>query len=235
MTEVAPVSSSAQLSLLPWLLGWPDATDRTGFAAGLHAGSCLGIGWALRADLRSLDAGTAALLAATTLPAAAAGLVLSDTVEARLGRPGPTAALLALAGVALWRADRTAACRPVGPRQAAAAAAAQVLALAPGVSRSGATVTALRGLGVGRAEAVRFSMLMSLPVTGGAAALSLARRGRPAPGVLVGAPVAAVAGALATQVAVRRGDMLLSGAALYRLGLAAAVAVRLAQQRRTLP
>ena len=233
IAEVVPVSSSAQLSLLPWLLGWPAADDRTGFAAGLHAGSCVGIGWALRHDLRALDTRTAGLLAATTVPAALAGATLADAVERRLGRPGPTAALLALAGLVLWRADLAPGTRPVGPRAAAVASLAQVLALAPGVSRSGATLTALRSCGVDRDDAIRFSLLMSLPVTAGAAVLSLARTRRPAPGVLLGAPVAALAGAVVTDSVRRRGAAVAPVAALYRVGLAAAVAVRLGQQRRT--
>lgn len=154
-------------------------------------------------------------------------------VEARLGGPGPTAALLAGAGIALWAADRRPGGHVVRPGDAAVAAFAQVTALAPGVSRSGATLTALRACGVGRGQALRFSLQMSLPVTAGAAGLSLVRARRLAPGVTVGAPVAAVTAALASRLALRRADTLMSGAALYRLGLAAAVAVRLHRMRRT--
>ena len=228
-----PVSSSAQLTLLPWLLRWPVPSNATTFAAGLHAGSCLGIGVALRRELLGLDRRTLALLAATSLPAAAAGLLAGDRVEQRLGRPGPIALLLAGAGAVMWAADR----RPervadVGPRQAAVAAAAQVFALAPGVSRFGATVTALRCMQVERAEAQRFSLLMSLPVTAGAAALTLARtprEGLVGP-LLVGAPIAALTGGLAAanRSAVKRA----TGPAAYRLALAAVVASRLRRHRR---
>lgn len=231
VAEVAPVSSSAQLALLPWLLGWPPPQDRTGFATGLHAGSCLGIALALRPW--DLDRRTALLLAGTTVPAAVAGLALADVVEARLGRPAPTAGLLAGAGIALWAADRRPGSHGVRPGDAAVAAVAQVVALAPGVSRSGATLIALRTRGVDREQALRFSLQMSLPVTAGAAGLSLARARRLAPGVTVGVPVAAVTAVLATRLALRRADTLISGAALYRLGLAAAVAVRLHRMRRT--
>jgi undecaprenyl-diphosphatase len=219
------VSSSAQLTLLPWLLRWPPPADRTTFAAGLHAGSCAGLAVALRADLRALDRRTAATLVLSTLPAAAAGLVLQDTVEARLGRPGPTAALLAGAGALLWWADRRPQTRAVGAREATAAALAQVAALAPGVSRSGATLTALRALGVRRDEAMRFSLLMSLPVTAAAAGrtvLRARRRPRVVPTALAG--LAALGTAATLDRASRR---LVSGAALYRLALAAAVVRRL--------
>jgi undecaprenyl-diphosphatase len=223
------VSSSAQLTLLPWLLGWEQQGDRTTFAAGLHAGSCAGVAWALRADLRALDARTAVLLAATSVPAAVAGLLAADVVESRLGRPPQLAALLAGAGALLWIADRQPEeAATVGARQAAGAALAQVVALAPGVSRAGATLTVLRAAGVERVAATRFSLLMSLPVTAGAAALTLARARRPPLRELaVGVPVAAVAAAAAATAQERRPGRSARGAALYRLGLAAVVAVRL--------
>ncbi len=133
----------------------------------------------------------------------------------------------------LWVADR---CGPsegatVGAREAALAALAQVAALAPGISRSGATLTALRAAGVDRAPAERFSLLMSLPVTAGAAALTLARSDRTtlralSPSLAVGAACAALAGATATWTQQRRPGRSVTGPALYRLGLAAVVARR---------
>ena len=220
-----PVSSSAQLTLLPWLLGWEQPADRTTFAAGLHAGSCVGLVVALRHDLASLDRRTAKLVLLTSLPAAVAGITVQDMVERRFGRPGPTAALLAGAGLLLWAADRRPEDGVVGPREAAAAALAQVVALAPGVSRAGATLTVLRAARVRREDAARFAVLMSLPVTAGAA-LRTSLRARTAPRA-VPSVLAGVA-TLATSVAVDRASRaLVPAAALYRAGLAAAVAVRL--------
>lgn len=173
------------------------------------------------------------LVAASTVPAAVAGLLAAELVEARLGRPGPTAAVLAAAGSVMWAADR----RPstltvVGPREAAAAALAQVIALVPGVSRSGATLTALRLLQVDSRVAEHFSLLMSLPVTAGAAALTLARAGRLPTGELaVGVGLAALSSAAALTALDRRGVRTTTGAALYRLAVAAAVAVRLVRLR----
>jgi undecaprenyl-diphosphatase len=259
------VSSSAQLVLLPWLLGWEPPSERTAFGAGLHAGSCLGIAWALRAELRRLSPAELATLAAASVPAAVAGAVAADAVEQRLGRPPQLAGLLAAAGALMWWVDaRTAARTPslspprtrrtppdlmitsntpgesdvimrVKPRQAALAAGMQVAALVPGVSRSGATLTALRAAGVDRAEARRFSLLMSLPITAGAAALSLARADRSAlrelgPALAAGTLAAAVAGAAATTAHRRRPGRSLAGAALYRLGLAAVVGHRLVRK-----
>lgn len=237
LAEVVPVSSSAQLVLLPWLLDWEPAGERTTFAAALHAGSCLGIGWVLREDVSSLDRRTACLLACTCVPAAVAGLCVADRLEQRLSRPGQLAALLAGAGVLLWAVDRRAEARPrlptgdVGPRQAAFAAFAQIPALVPGVSRSGATLTALRAAGVDRRAAERFSLLMSLPVTAGAAVLTLARADpaalrRLAPSLGAGAGCAAVAGAAAARLLQRRPGRAATGPALYRLLLAGAVVRR---------
>lgn len=171
---------------------------------------------------------------ATSIPAAIAGALGADAVEQRLGTRNQLAALLAGAGVLLWAADRRPERVGVGVGRAAAAAAAQVAALAPGVSRSGAALTALRALGVRRGEAQRFSLLMSLPVTAGAAGLTLLRVDRRtlrelAGPLAAGVPAAAVVAGLAAGQP-RRGGISLRAAALYRLGLAAVVAVRMKKE-----
>lgn len=246
--------------LLPWLAGWEQPRQRTTFAAGLHAGSCAGIAWALRAELRALRPREVLALGAVSVPAAVAGLVAADAVEHRLGRPPQLAALLAGAGALMWWVDARATPDAAGPTTtaspmitsdapgvsgvitgvggwpAAAAALAQVAALAPGVSRSGASLTALRAAGVDRAAAERFSLVMSLPVTAGAACLTLARADRQdlrelSPGLAAGAVTAAVAAALTTRRLTARPGRPLAAAALYRLGLAAVVAVRLRSRR----
>jgi undecaprenyl-diphosphatase len=234
-SEVFPVSSSAQLALLPWLARWEPPADRTRFAAGLHLGSALGLALALRHDLRRLDQAQVRRLALSSVPAAVTGLVAHDAVERRLGTPGRTAAGLALAGVALWWADSRSSAddlcplnaRPGlrgGQRSLDAASLAQAAALVPGVSRTGATLTALRAWGVPREEALRTSLLMSLPVAVGAAALT-AVRGRQAPPALPTAVAAATAFVAARRVTATRGFV--RGSVIYRLGLAAVVARRL--------
>jgi undecaprenyl-diphosphatase len=264
VAEVVPVSSSAQLVLLPWLLGWEQPPDRTAFGAALHAGSCLGIAWSLREDLRRLTLSEVLLLGACSVPAAVAGAVAAEAVEQRLGRPPQLAGLLAAAGALMWWADARAAAHDAGravtvrsdrpgaagapsgrcgrtvtahghrrvvtvaPGQAALAGLAQVAALVPGVSRSGAALTALRVAGVDRDAAERFSLLMSLPITAGAAGLTLARsRGAGARDAAPGVVTAALAGSLAARHRAARPGRPLRGAALYRLGLAAVVARRL--------
>ena len=232
--EVVPVSSSAQLALLPWLLGWRQPDHRTAFAAALHMGSCAGIAIALRPELTALrhDRRRPTALLASCLPAAAAGLVVDDAVERRLGGPGQLAGALAAAGALLWLADRRPQDADAGARQLVIAAVAQVAALVPGVSRQGAVLTALRMQRVDRTEAGRTSLLMSLPVTAGAALLPLARADRAtlralAPLLAAGVPAAAVSGAVAASVWRRRAAQPVTGAAVYRLGLAAVVAARL--------
>ena len=190
----------------------------------------MGLVVAYRGDLRSLTPGTAASLALTAVPAALAGAVAQDSVEQRLGGPRSTAAFLAAGGVVLWACDRRPQVRGVGAREAALAAFVQVLALAPGVSRSGATLSALRAMGVRRQEAVRFSTLMSLPISAGAAALTVARARKPPaalPTVVSG--VTALATARALSGGSRR---VLSGAALYRLVVATLVVIRLRRESR---
>jgi len=228
------VSSSAQLALLPWLAGWEPPADRTRFAAGLHAGSTAGLALALRDDLTSLRPAEARRLALSAAPAAVAGLLLQDVVERRLGGPRRTAALMAASAAALWVADRQGDSgqrdRPahVTSRDVTAASLAQVAALAPGVSRTGVTLTALRARGVDREQALRTSLLMSIPVTVGAAGLT-AVRGRARPPLV---PTALAAGtAYATARRVPSARTVVAASVAYRLVLAAAVAVRRAKER----
>lgn len=239
------MSSSAQLSLLPWLAGWRPPEDRTRFAAGLHAGSTAGLALALRDDLVALRPAEARRLALSAAPAAVAGLLLQDLVERRLGGPRRTAALMAASAAALWVADRQGDSGPralrdrgkgapplggaglprspeVSSRDLATAALAQVAALAPGVSRTGVTLTALRARGVDREQAFRTSLLMSLPVTVGAAGLT-AVRGRARPPLLPTALAGATAYAAARRVPSARRVVAVSVA--YRLVVAAAVPV----------
>jgi undecaprenyl-diphosphatase len=227
VAEVLPVSSSASLTLVPWLLGWDPPAHRTALAAGLHAGSCAGVASAVRPAPADLPR-----LLATSLPAAAAGLVAADAVEARLGRPAQLAPLLAAAGLLLWRADRSPVATGTPRRAGTAAALAQAAALVPGVSRAGATVTVLRHQGLPPGPALR----ESLPVTAGAAGLSLWRargdaRALAAP-LAVGVPVAAAVSAFTARAALARPRAALRVAVAYRLGLAAVVAGRLLRERR---
>jgi undecaprenyl-diphosphatase len=240
-TEFLPVSSSAHLLAVPRLLGWSavldDAALHRALASALHAGTALGAlvvtgpdllcGAADAAERRRL----ALLIVGGALPSAVAGALLADRVDASLGRPEQAAALLAAAGLLLGVVDATAPQRTpyegLGPRHVAAMALAQALALAPGVSRAGATLTAGRAAGLDRVAANRASVVMGLPVTVGAAAYSLVTADRSGlvarcGPLLAGVAAAAVSGALAlagvTRAAERgRGSWPL---AAYRCALA---------------
>ena len=106
-----------------------------------------------------------------TVPAAAIGAIAEDPIEEDLGQPWQIAILLVVFAMLLWLADRLPERREVeqlGWRAALAVGFAQAVALAPGTSRSGITITAGRALGLTRAAAARFSFLLLAPITFGA-------------------------------------------------------------------
>ncbi len=148
----------------------------------LHAGSALALAAGLRGELGSAARRPWGLLLATA-PAAVAGLLLERPVQERLGGPVALAAGLAAGGCALAAADRCPQRRRCGDargRDWLAIGAAQACALAPGVSRSGASLAAARALGFRRGDAAELARTTALPVLAGATALKgvrLARRG----------------------------------------------------------
>jgi undecaprenyl-diphosphatase len=198
------VSSSGHLALVPALLGWeyarlpPDV--RKSFEVALHAGSAPAL--ALHGGLRLTGAGT---LAASTLPAVAAGLLLERSIEERLGGVRAVALAQIGAGAALWLADRSAADRDAPDAlDHAAVGFAQAVALIPGVSRAGAALTAARLRGLGRPAAARLSLEAGLPVIVGAALLKAARSVRAGvPRELRGPMAAGAAAALFSALAAR--------------------------------
>ena len=193
LTEFFPVSSSAHLELVPWLAGWDlfdgDNDLENSFDVALHVGTLAGAALYLRADIARYAAAlwrgirgrptphtvVAISLAVSAIPAALVGLALEDVVLDLAEEPLLIAALLVAFGGLLWWSDVTASRRELGRpqhtyglRDAAAMGLAQAMALLPGVSRSGATITAGRWLGFDRAAAARLAFLMSLPVIAGA-------------------------------------------------------------------
>jgi undecaprenyl-diphosphatase len=170
--ELLPVSSSGHLALVPRLLGWdysdlpPDA--RKTFEVALHAGSAPALALALRGDaLRAPH-----LQALTVLPAAVVGLAFERQIEGRLGGVRCVAIAQIAAGVALLLADRRAEKRS-DPSVAdhLAVGFAQATALIPGVSRSGAALTAARLRGLSRQASADLALRAALPVTVGAGLL----------------------------------------------------------------
>lgn len=190
-SEFLPISSSGHLILVPWLFGWNDFDDASveqSFNVALHLGTLvavLGYFWRdvtvyVREGLRlivnrdrpaSPEGRLAWFFVLATLPAAAAGALFSGVIEEQLGTPTIIAVSLIFFGVLLAWADRRGGRRPIEDfrgREALVVGGAQALALNPGTSRSGITMTAARAIGFSREAAVRISFLMSLPVILGA-------------------------------------------------------------------
>jgi undecaprenyl-diphosphatase len=238
--ELLPISSSAHIALLPRLAGWRygelDASARKSFEVALHAGAACAL--AARA-LRSRAHGSApepVVLAVALAPPALAGYLLRSQIERTLGGPRTMAAGLAAGAAAMALADARPAAggeRRCGDARAAdglALGVAQALALVPGVSRSGATLTAARALGFAREDALRLSWQVGLPLmlaAGAHEALQL-MRSRGATGRLRGA---LASGALAAGLSTCASARVLSRPrwrrrslapyALYRCALAA--------------
>lgn len=215
LTEFLPVSSSGHLVLVPWLAGWtylnshPDVNKA--FDVSLHLGTFIalivyfwpdfwrlvrGAGRSLRARrFESLEGRLAWLLLLSALPGGVLGFLGEDFVAERLDAPWVIAVTLTVFGTLMLfidhigRKDRP--LESVSTADALFVGFAQALALAPGTSRSGVTLTAGIFRNLAREAAVRFSFLMSIPIIGGAVAykmLGLAADGLPAgigPGPLV--------------------------------------------------
>jgi undecaprenyl-diphosphatase len=249
--ELLPVSSSAHTTLIPWLAGWPygelDGGLRKSFELALHTGAGVALAIEMRGELlrgaANLDARRATTLALSIAPAALAGLSLRGVIERRLGGPSSIAAGLLAGGLAMALADAGAAdvrtCDQAGAADGLALGLAQALALAPGVSRSGATLTAARLRGFDRAGAWSLSWIAALPVILGASLLEAARLGRrgsapgASPALVLGGGTAFLSTLLSARVLrrTRYRDRALLPYALYRCLLAALVVGRLRRAR----
>lgn len=189
LTEFLPVSSSAHLILVPRLFGWPDQGLDSDLAA--HLGTFLAVAVFFRREIAAIVAGFVRsltqdrssigseddrragrlgwILIAGTVPVAVAGLLLSHWAEESARDPRIIASTsigfgLLLAAVDVWgRRDRALA--TLGVADGVAVGAAQALALVPGTSRSGITMTAGMARGLDRATAARFSFLLAIPAS----------------------------------------------------------------------
>lgn len=264
LTELLPISSSGHLILVPWLGDWTylkthDDFNQT-FDVALHLGTLVSVVVYFRREIARLvaawvgsladrriesdDERVAWLVAVATVPAAAIGYAGEDFIVDHLGEPWQIAVLLAVFATVLWVADRTPPrrkMRDLGIGTAFAVGLAQSLALAPGVSRSGVTISAARFLGLDRDTAARFSFLLLVPVVFGASVLKGIQDvvlGDLPPGsagpFAVGALAAAVSGLAAIDALlgyVRRHDYSLF--VVYRLVAALAVLLAIAAGARS--
>lgn len=190
LTEFLPISSSGHLLIVPWLFDWNDFDDpaiKKAFDVALHAGTLSAVVGYFRRDivvhvraaigsLKSVkpispDARIAWFLILSSVPAALAGALFESWIDDTLGTPTVIGATLIVFAVVLAVADRRDGQRSLEDmtwKQATGIGFAQVLALNPGTSRSGITISAGRFFGLDRWSAARFSFLMSLPITAGA-------------------------------------------------------------------
>jgi undecaprenyl-diphosphatase len=191
LTEFLPISSSAHLALAPRLLGFPD--PGLAFDVALHVGTLVAVLWyfnqawiglaraagriAQRRRAEGEEERRVIFLVIATLPGVAAGILLERQAETVFRSPLIMVGTLIVMGVLLWACDRVASQkRTLGEMnwvQALFMGVAQMCAIVPGVSRSGATITAGRAMGFGRESAAVFSFLMSMPITAGAAIMQV--------------------------------------------------------------
>jgi undecaprenyl-diphosphatase len=235
ITEFFPISSSAHLLLVPWLFGWhlysslgPQQSldlEKT-YDVALHLGTFIAILVLMRVDvwrilkaffgsigrrkIQSRDEKLAWLLLISTIPAGVVGVLFENFIEEKLGQPWLIAILLIAFGGIMWAADslypRSKNLNSMRWYHALAVGIAQAAALAPGVSRSGVTLSALRGLKMNREEAVRYAFLLTIPIIGGSAVykgLKVAAHGGLPAGTstqfLIGIVTAMVSGYLAAR------------------------------------
>ena len=255
LTEFLPISSSGHLLLVPYLFQWDDPViDSLAFSVMLHMGTLVALlvyfrkEWVVlvpaffsAARSRSFrddpDRRLAVLIAITTIPAIIAGVLLNDFFEKEIRAAGIVAATLVIGAGIMWLADRTGrkdeAMEQLTPTRALILGVAQSLALIPGISRSGISISTGLFLGLTRESAARFSFLMATPITAAAGAYEFVKLIRGEAGatvdllpIVVGMVAALVSGLAAIHFLLRylRTRSLLIFV-VYRLVLAAIVVV----------
>jgi undecaprenyl-diphosphatase len=193
-TELLPVSSSGHLVLVPWLGDWTYLAEHDDFNhtfdVALHLGTALAVGGYFARDLAAMvrawfrtlrtrrletpDERLAWIVLVATIPAGVVGLAFEDVITGHLGEPWQIAILLTVFAGLLWLVDRRPATRQaheLSLKEGLVVGLAQALALAPGVSRSGITISAGRLLRLDRDAAARLSFLLLVPTVFGAVLL----------------------------------------------------------------
>jgi undecaprenyl-diphosphatase len=247
LAEFLPISSSAHLTLAPWIFGWPEPGLAVDVA--LHVGTLVAVLVYFREEwmrlvgsaleivrtqrVQTVEQRRVLFLILATIPGAIAGVFLNDYAESTFRSPELIAIALAAMGFLLWIVDRERPdARPLESLRwsdALLIGIAQAAALLPGVSRSGATITAGRALALDRASAATFSFLMSMPIIAAAAVFKvphLLRSGGASLPLLVGVLASALSGWLAIAIVMRYVRSHSYGIfAAYRIVLGAAVLI----------
>lgn len=224
LSEFLPISSSAHLTLAPWLFGWED--PGLAFDVALHFGTLLAVLWYFRMEWLQLikaafgiittgrietpEKRRVVYLIIATIPGAIGGLMLQSRAEAAFRSPQVIAIALIVMGILLWAVDKAVDQRRVlGEMRwvdSLLIGLSQVIALIPGVSRSGSTITTARGLRFDRESAAEFSFLMSMPIIAAAVVLEgpkALHQGGLTNELMSGVVAAAISGWLAISILMR--------------------------------
>ena len=244
LSEFLPISSSAHLTLAPWLFGWKDPGLDVDVA--LHFGTLIALVWffwqewmtlaralgtiVVRRKIETESERRLVWVVIATIPGAIAGFTLQKYAETVFRTPMLIGITLIVMGVVLWAVDRAALQdRPLATMRwtdALLIGLAQMFAIIPGVSRSGSTITAGRALRFSRESAAVFSFLMSLPIIAAAVVFEGRHviRGGVTAALMAGVVAAAVSGWLAISVLLKYVARHSYGVfAAYRLALGALV------------
>jgi undecaprenyl-diphosphatase len=177
ITEFLPVSSTAHLILFPWFFNWSGSVDTLTFDVALHAGTLFALilcFWKDWKDLLLKKHKLFGMIMLASVPGGAAGYLLNDIVENSLRQPLLISLMLIIVGIVMLLAEKTLKIKDMeimGIRDALFIGIAQALAIIPGVSRSGITISAGLFSGYKREEAARFSFLLATPLIAGATLL----------------------------------------------------------------
>ena len=245
LSEFLPISSSAHLTLAPWLFGWED--PGLAFDVALHLGTLIAVLWYFRMEWLALIKAAFGILTTgrietpekrrvvyliiATIPGAIGGFLLQSKAESAFRSPQLIAVALIVMGIVLWLVDRTVDQRRIlGEMRwidALLIGLSQVIALIPGVSRSGSTITSGRGLRFDRENAAEFSFLMSMPIIAAAVFLEgpkALQQGGITNELISGVVASAVSGWLAISILMRYVTRHSYGIfAFYRVALGIAV------------
>jgi undecaprenyl-diphosphatase len=245
LSEFLPISSSAHLTLAPWLFGWED--PGLAFDVALHFGTLLAVLWYFRMEWLALIKAAFGIittgrietpekrrviyLIVATIPGAIGGFLLQSRAESAFRSPELIASALIVMGLVLWLVDKLVDQRRIlGEMRwldALLIGLAQVIALIPGVSRSGSTITTARGLRFDRESAAEFSFLMSMPIIAAAVVLEgpkALEQGGLTNELMSGVVASAISGWLAISILMRYVSRHSYGIfAFYRIALGLAV------------
>jgi undecaprenyl-diphosphatase len=179
ITEFLPVSSTAHLILFPWFFNWGGEVDSLTFDISLHAGTLLALLLCFRKDWITLITKKQrlfVLIILASIPAGVAGFLLNDVAEKYLRKPLLISFTLIAVGIVMLLAEKMYKYKSIeqtGLKDAIIIGIAQAIAVIPGVSRSGITISAGLFRGLEREASARFSFLLSTPIIGGATLLHL--------------------------------------------------------------